>query len=46
MELTNNQMSTINGGAIHWGIIAGIASGVVFIIGVFSGYTNPTRCKN
>ena len=46
MELTNSQMDSINGGAINWGIVAGIASGVVFFIGVLSGYTNPTKCKN
>ena len=46
MELTGKQMNNVTGGAIHWGIITGVVSGVVFIIGALSGYTNPTKCKN
>lgn len=46
MELTNKEMYDIHGGAVSWGLVAGLASTVVFIIGVLSGYTNPTKCKN
>lgn len=45
MELTEKQMYQIDGGA-SWGIVAGIASAIVLIIGFFSGYTNPSRCSN
>lgn len=45
MELTEKQMFEVNGG-VAWGVIAGIAAAVVYIIGCFSGYTNPTRCNN
>ena len=45
MELTEKEMSYIDGGA-GWEIIAAIAAGVVFVIGVFGGYTNPTKCNN
>ena len=45
MELTEKQMYQVEGGA-SWGLIAGIASAVVFIVGFLSGYTNPSRCSN
>lgn len=45
MELNEKQMQQIDGGA-NWGLIAGIAAAVVYVIGFFSGYTNPTRCSN
>ena len=46
MEITKEEMHTIDGGALSWGILAGIAAAVVYVIGCFSGYTNPTRCNN
>jgi len=45
MELTEKQMKKVDGGA-SWGLIAGIAAAVVFVVGFFSGYTNPSRCNN
>lgn len=45
MELTEKQMQEINGG-IAWGVVAGIAAALVYIVGCFSGYTNPSRCNN
>ena len=45
MQLTEKEMYEINGG-IAWGIVAGIAIAIVYLIGCFSGYTNPTRCNN
>mgnify|MGYP003298766139 CR=1 FL=1 len=45
MELNEKQMYQINGG-VSWGILAGIASAVVFVVGFFSGYTNPSKCSN
>lgn len=45
MELNERQMTEINGG-VSWGLIAGIASAIVFLVGIFSGYTNPSRCNN
>lgn len=45
LELTNKEMYEINGGA-SWGVIAAIASCLVFIVGALSGYTNPSRCNN
>ena len=45
MKLTNIEMQNVDGG-VSWGIIAGIASALVYVIGFFSGYTNPSRCSN
>jgi len=45
MELTEKQMYEVNGG-ISWGIVAGIAAAIVYIVGCLSGYTNPNRCNN
>ena len=45
MELTKKELYEIEGGA-SWGIIAGVAAAVIYVIGCFSGYTNPSRCSN
>lgn len=45
MELNEKQMNQVSGGA-NWLIISGIASAVVYLIGLISGYTNPTKCNN
>lgn len=45
MELSEKQMYQVDGGA-SWGLVAGIAAAVVFVVGFFSGYTNPSRCSN
>ncbi len=45
MELTEKQMSNVDGG-VSFGLIAGFAAALTFLVGVISGYTNPTRCNN
>lgn len=45
MELNEKEMYQVNGG-IAWGIVAGLAAALVYIVGCFSGYTNPSRCSN
>ena len=45
MELTQKEMYNIEGGA-SWAWVAGIAAAVVYVIGCFSGYTNPSKCSN
>lgn len=44
-EISLSAMSEINGGGAGW-LIASIVAGVTFIIGIFSGYTNPNKCNN
>ena len=46
MELSKQELSCVNGGGISWGIIAGIGAAITYLIGVISGYTNPSRCSN
>lgn len=33
-------------GGVSWALLASLASAVVFFIGAFTGYTNPTKCNN
>ena len=46
MELTKKEMNQVTGGAISWGVVAGIAAAIVYLIGCVGGITNPNRCKN
>jgi len=46
MELDNKEMYNITGGAVSWKILAAIGAGIVCLVGIISGYTNPDRCKN
>jgi len=46
MELTQNEMYNVSGGGVSWGIVAGIAAAVVYLIGCLNGYTNPNKCSN
>lgn len=45
MELTEKEMYQVNGG-ISWASLAGIGGLIAYIIGVISGYTNPSKCNN
>ena len=45
MELNEKQLQQIEGG-VSWGIVAAVSAAVVYVIGFFSGYTNPSRCHN
>ena len=49
MELNNEEMMNVKGGAISFNIaalITGIATGAVtFLVGVFDGFLNPNKCK-
>ena len=46
MELNENEMYEINGGGVSWYVIGGIGAVITYIIGILSGYTNPSRCNN
>ena len=44
-KIEKEELERISGGGIEWiGIGLGIAALVVFLSGVFEGYTNPGRC--
>lgn len=43
-KLNNLELSNIKGGGVGF-VIAGIAAGIIFLIGVISGYANPNKCK-
>lgn len=45
-ELKQEQMKNISGGAVNWGLLAGIGAAIVFFIGLFDGYINPIKCRN
>ena len=45
MELNEKQMCDVSGG-IGWGMIAGLAAALVYIVGCLIGYNNPNRCHN
>ena len=45
MELNEKQMNAVIGG-VSWVVISAIAASIVYVIGLISGYTNPTRCNN
>lgn len=46
MELSKDEMYMIDGGAVSWKILAGIGAGIVLVMGMISGYTNPEKCNN
>lgn len=45
MELTQKEMYEVSGGT-GWQIIAGLSAIISFVVGFFSGYTNPNKCNN
>lgn len=44
-KLTDNELKKIEGGGLSAGTILAIAAGVIFLIGVFDGYTRPLACN-
>lgn len=45
-KLNQEKLQEINGGAVHWGIIAGIGAVGSFLIGVIDSLINPKKCNN
>ena len=45
MELTKEKMYEITGG-VSWYTVGIIGAAITYIIGIFSGFTNPNRCHN
>ena len=46
MKLTKEEMQKISGGGISWYVIGGLGAALTYIIGIISGYTNPSQCNN
>lgn len=44
-KIDEKELEQIDGGGFSWGIAAGIAAAITFIIGLVDGYVNPTACK-
>lgn len=45
-KLTNNELKTINGGAVStgfWIILGGVG---LLLLGILDGYRNPLKCNN
>ena len=45
MKLAKNELLQVKGGAAKAGVIAGIVSGIVFIIGIIDGFMRPLKCN-
>ncbi len=45
IKVNDEKLEKISGGSVEWlGIGLAIAAIVIFLSGVFEGYTNPGRC--
>ena len=44
-QISNENMKQIAGGAVNWGLLAGIGAAASFLIGLIDGWTNPKRCN-
>ena len=38
-------MKQVNGGAINWGMMAGIGAAASFFIGLIDGWIHPKKCN-
>ena len=45
-ELSIKEMTSVEGGANPVFVVSAIGVVIAFFIGVFHGYSNPTRCNN
>lgn len=43
--LNREELILIKGGAIKWAILAAIAAGITFLIGVVDGIVRPLKCN-
>ncbi len=44
-KMENNELMEIKGGAVNWGLMAGIGAAASFIIGIIDGWMNPKKCN-
>ena len=44
--MKNDELLEVNGGAVHWAVIAGgIVAAVSFVVGFFDGLVRPFKCR-
>ena len=44
-KVNDLEMYEITGGAVKWGLIAGLGALASFMIGVYDGWVNPKKCN-
>lgn len=44
-KLKTNELKNIKAGAVSGWLVAGIAAGITFLIGVLDGYVRPFNCR-
>lgn len=45
-RVENIEMIDVKGGAVRWGVWAGIGAFASFMIGVFDGFVHMKKCKS
>lgn len=45
-RLEEKELEQVQAGGVSWGLFAGIAAAITFVVGIIDGYTNPTKCNN
>lgn len=45
-NIKNEELKEIKGGAINWGLMAGIGAVASFLIGIIDGVMNPKKCNS
>ena len=43
--LAKEELISINGGSISYGVVALLIGGAIFLVGVVDGYVRPLKCK-
>lgn len=44
-QINNEQLKEVKGGAVNWGVVAGISAFGSFLIGLIDGLINPKKCN-
>lgn len=44
-KLNDIELKKVDGGAVKFGLIVGIAAGVTFIVGLIDGIIRPLKCN-
>ena len=45
IEINNDELRQVDGGAFNVGIAVAIAAGITFIVGVIDGIVRPLKCN-